>query len=183
MKKFETATFGGGCFWCTEAIFKRLKGVKSVVSGYSGGALDNPTYESVSSGITGHAEAVSIRFDPDVICYKKLLDVFWATHDPTTLNRQGNDIGTQYRSVIFYYNARQKAEAVESKQLLEKMKLYTNEVVTEIRPFENFYSAEDYHQNFYDNNKSYPYCSLVINPKIKKLLEKFGNDVKDNYKK
>jgi len=152
----ETATLGGGCFWCTEAIFKRLKGVLSVVSGYAG----DP-----------HAEAIQIRFDPAIISFTKILEVFWATHDPTSLNRQGADIGTQYRSVIFYHSEKQKEKAKKLKQ---------PSFVTQIIPFDKFYKAEDYHQNFYEKNKSSPYCQIVINPKIQKLLEQFKKDVKEN---
>lgn len=165
----ETATLGGGCFWCTEAIFKRLKGVTSVVSGYAGGIMENPTYEKVSEGSTQHAESIQIQFDPSIISYEKILEVFWATHDPTTLNRQGADVGTQYRSVIFYHNDKQKEIALKSKQ---------PSFTTAIVPFDKFYKAEDYHQNFYEKNKSYPYCQIIINPKIKNLLEQFGKDVK-----
>jgi peptide-methionine (S)-S-oxide reductase len=179
---FEIATFGGGCFWCTEAVFKRLRGVVSVTSGYSGGKRENPSYEQVSAGATGHAEAVQVEFDPSVISFDKLLEVFWATHDPTTKDRQGNDVGSQYRSVIFYHSEKQKEEALKSKNDLEKEKMYSDPVVTEIVPFERFYTAEEYHQNYYDSNTSYPYCSVVISPKIKKLLEKFGEDVKEEYK-
>lgn len=181
-KNFETATFAGGCFWCTEAIFKRLKGVVSVTSGYSGGKTEKPFYEQVSTGTTDHAEAVQIQFDPKIISFSKLLDVFWATHDPTTLNRQGQDIGTQYRSVIFYHNDKQKEEAFTSKKQFEKEKIYKGKIVTEIIPFTSFYKAEEYHQNYYESHKDYPYCSFVINPKIKKLLAKFGKDVKEEYR-
>lgn len=168
----ETATLGGGCFWCTEAIFKRLKGVKSVMSGYAGGSPsadgENPSYEKVSEGSTGHLEAIQIEFDPSIISYEKILEVFFATHDPTTLNRQGQDIGTQYRSAIFYHSEDQKKTAERLKK---------SSFVTQILPFDKFYKAEEYHQNFYDRNKSYPYCQIIINPKIKKLLEEFKNDV------
>ena len=178
----ETATFGGGCFWCTEAIFKRLNGVVSVTSGYSGGKRPLPSYDQVSTGATGHAESVNILFNPKVISFERLLDVFWATHNPTTKNRQGNDVGTQYRSVIFYHNAKQKEEAIASMKRLEQEKTYGDSVVTEIIPFTEFYSAEEYHQNYYDSNPEYPYCSIIINPKIKKLLEKFGKEVKEEYR-
>lgn len=179
----EKATFGGGCFWCTEAIFKRVKGVTEVISGYAGGKRENPKYEQVSSGATGHAEAVQLTFDPQIISYEHLLDIFWATHNPTTLNQQGADLGTQYRSVIFYHNEKQKEIAEKSKEKIEKEHMYDNPVVTEIIPFDKFYTAEQYHQNYYEQNKnSNPYCSLVISPKIKKLLEKFNGDVKEEYK-
>ena len=167
----EIATLGGGCFWCTEAIFKRLKGVISVVCGYAGGNIENPSYEKVSEGSTGYAESIQIQFDPRVLSYEKILEVFWATHDPTTLNRQGADVGTQYRSVIFYHNDKQKEIAEKSKQ---------PSFVTQILPFDKFYKAEEYHQNFYDRNKSYPYCQIVINPKIQKLLSEFKKDIKQD---
>ncbi len=180
-ENLETATFGGGCFWCTEAIFKRLKGVISVKSGYSGGKAENPNYATVSMGNSGHAEAVQITFDPKIITYERLLDVFWATHNPTTMNRQGNDTGTQYRSVIFYHTDNQKEQALTSKKRLEIDKVYNDPIITQIAPFSTFYPAEDYHQNYYDNNKSYPYCSVIISPKIDKLLKEFGKDVKEEY--
>lgn len=180
--KLESATFAGGCFWCTEAVFKRLKGVIEVTSGYSGGKVTNPTYEMVSGGSSGHAEAVQILFDSKIISFKRLLDVFWAVYDPTTLNRQGGDTGTQYRSVIFYHSGKQKEEANESKKQLEDEKVHRDCIVTEIVPFTSFYPAEEYHQNYYEANKTYPYCSIVISPKIKKLLEKFGKEVRENFK-
>ena len=180
--RMETATLAGGCFWCTEAIFKRLKGIISVVPGYSGGNVSNPSYEQVSTGETGHAEAIQINFDPEIIPYKKILDVFWHTHDPTTLNQQGNDIGTQYRSAIFYHNEKQKKEADESKSALEKERVYKSPIVTQIVPFTNFYEAENYHKDYYDRNKEYPYCNFVIDPKIQKLFHEFGKDIKEEYK-
>ncbi len=179
----EIATLAGGCFWCTEAIFKRLNGIVSVIPGYSGGEKENPSYEEVCQGITGHAEAIQIEFDPDIIGFDKILDVFWHTHDPTTLNQQGNDIGTQYRSAIFYHSGKQKEEALRSKNELEKEKLYKNPIVTEITAFKNFYEAENYHRDYYDKNKEYPYCNFVIDPKIQKLMQKYGKDVKEEYKK
>ncbi len=160
----EHATLAGGCFWCTEAIFKRLKGVNTVVSGYSGGTILNPTYEQVCTGTTGHAEAVSITFDPTVISYDTLLDVFFALHDPTTLNQQGADVGTQYRSAVFYHSD-------EQKQIAEK-KLQPG-FVTEIVPYKNFYPAEESHQDYYSKNSYAPYCQVVIDPKINKLLEDY----------
>ena len=172
----------GGCFWCTEAIFKRLKGVKSVTSGYSGGTIENPSYEQVSSGTTGYAEAIQIEFDPKVIPFEKILDVFWHTHNPTTLNSQGNDVGTQYRSAIFYQTQKQKEIAEKSKVDLEAEKIYKDKIVTEIIPFTNFYSAEHYHKDYYDNNKEDSYCTFVINPKIQKLMQKYEKDVKEEYK-
>ncbi len=179
----EMAIFAGGCFWCTEAIFKRLKGVASVKSGYTGGLKENPNYEDVSTGSTKHAEAIQITFDPNIIPYERLLDIFWATHNPTTPNRQGNDIGSQYRSAIFYHSDEQKEKALESKEEMEKSATYKDKIVTEIIPFTNFYKAEEYHQNYYDRNQEYPYCQFVINPKIQKLLKKFKEDTKQEYKK
>lgn len=181
-KQTETATLAGGCFWCTEAIFKRLKGVRSVLPGYSGGTVENPTYEQVCSGTTGHAETIQIEFDPQQIPFAKILDIFWHTHNPTTLNRQGNDIGTQYRSVIFYHDERQKAVAEQSKEELEKSGLYHDKIVTKIEPFTHFYLAEDYHKNYFDRNRNQGYCNFVIDPKIHKLLQEYGNDMKDEYK-
>jgi len=179
---FEVATLASGCFWCSEAIFKRLKGVKSVVPGYSGGTTENPSYEMVCTGKTGHAESVQIEFDPNLIPFEKILDIFWHTHDPTTLNRQGNDVGTQYRSAIFYHNQRQKEVSERSKTELEKAGAYKDSIVTEISPFRNFYVAEDYHKNYYDDNAGAPYCNFVIDPKVSKLLLKYGNDVKDEFR-
>ena len=178
----EIATLANGCFWCTEAIFKRLKGVKSVLPGYSGGMVKNPTYDEVCTGRTGHAESIQIEFDSKVIPYEKILDIFWHTHDPTTLNRQGNDIGTQYRSAIFYHTKKQKEIAENSKKELEKKGVYKDPIVTEISPFENFYVAEDYHKNYYENHRDAPYCNFVIDPKMRKLLLKYGNDVKERYR-
>lgn len=177
----ELATFAGGCFWCTEAIFKRLKGVVSVMPGYSGGTKENPTYEQVSMGNTGHAEATQIEFDPEIIPYEKLLEIFWHTHNPTTLNRQGNDVGTQYRSVIFYHDDTQKDAAEKSKAEIEQEHLYPDPIVTEIVPFEKFYEAESYHKDYYDRNSSAPYCNFVIDAKIRKLLSEYKSDVKDEY--
>ena len=178
----ETATLAGGCFWCTEAIFKRLKGITSVFPGYAGGMADHPTYEQVCSGNTGHAEAVQIKFDPNIIPFEKILDIFWNTHNPTTLNQQGNDIGTQYRSVIFFHNPKQQQIAENSKAKIQAQKLFTSPLVTEIIPFTNFFAAEDYHQNYFDRNSQAPYCNIVISPKIHKLLEKYSRDVKEEYK-
>jgi len=175
----DKATLAGGCFWCTEAIFQRLKGVVSVESGYSGGEMDNPSYDKVSMGTTNHAEAIQITFDPTVIAYKTLLDVFWKLHDPTTLNRQGEDVGTQYRSVIFYHTPEQKKIALESKQDLEKSGYYSAPIVTQIEPFEKFFKAEDYHQAYYEINQTNPYCRIVIDPKIQKLYKDFKPLVKE----
>lgn len=178
----EIATFGNGCFWCTEAVFKRLKGVLSVKPGYSGGTVENPNYDQVCEGTTGHAESIQIEFDPSIISYETLLDVFWHTHDPTTLNRQGNDIGPQYRSAIFYHGDEQKEKALKSKENLEKQETFKDLIVTQITPFINFYEAENYHKDYYDRNKDYPYCRFVIDPKLKKLLEKYSTQVKEEYK-
>lgn len=174
----EKATFGMGCFWCTEAIFQRIKGVTKVESGYSGGKVVNPSYEDVSSGLTGHAEVIQLTYDPSVISYKDLLEVFWKMHDPTTLNKQGADEGTQYRSVIFYHSAEQKALATAYKAELNKQKVYPNPIVTAIEPYKNFYVAEDYHQNYYKLNSSKPYCRLVIQPKVDKLEKVFKQKLK-----
>ncbi|MBA3977145.1 MAG: peptide-methionine (S)-S-oxide reductase MsrA [Nitrosopumilus sp.] len=178
----ETATFASGCFWCTEAVFKRLKGIESVLPGYAGGTVKNPSYDQVCTGNTGHTESIQIKFDPKVISFEKLLDIFWHTHDPTTPNRQGNDVGTQYRSAIFFHNEKQKEIAEKSKKGLEEKGVYKNPIVTEITPFENFYVAEDYHKDYYDNNQDAPYCSYVIDPKIQKLLQHYGADVIETYK-
>ena len=174
----ETAVFGGGCFWCTEAVFQRLRGVSSVLPGYSDGHVKNPTYEEVSSGTTGHAEATKIEFDPAEISFRDLLDVFFATHDPTTLNRQGNDEGTQYRSIIFYMSPEQKAEAEKFISELEKDGIFSSPIVTQIRAFDKFYVAEDYHQNYYNQNKNKGYCMAVINPKLDKLRKRFAEKLK-----
>lgn len=177
----ETATLAGGCFWCTEAIFKRLKGVISVLPGYSGGLNENPSYEEVCTGETGHAEVIQIEFENEEIPFKKILEVFFTTHNPTTLNQQGADKGTQYRSAIFYHDEKQKETAEKLKKELEKETLYKESIVTKITPFTNFYPAEDYHQNYFDRNKNAAYCNLVINPKIHKLLEKYKDNVKKEY--
>lgn len=182
-KNLETATLAGGCFWCTEAIFKRLRGVESVLPGYAGGQVENPTYEQVSFGTTGHAEAIQIEFDPEQISLEKILDVFWHTHNPTTINQQGNDVGPQYRSVIFYHNKNQKKIAEKSKMNFEKEGIYKEKIVTEIIPFTNFYVAEDYHKNYYEKHKNDLYCDITIGPKIQKLMEKYGKDIKEEYKK
>lgn len=177
--QLQTATLAGGCFWCTEAIFQQLKGVVSVESGYSGGTTEHPTYSEVSSGLTGHAESINIQFDPSVISYRTLLEVFFYLHNPTTLNQQGADMGTEYRSAIFYHNDEQKKEALKVKEEIEKSGLYHEPIVTEIAPFTAFYKAEDRHQNFYNTNRSSPYCSIVIDPKIRKLMQKFSSQVKE----
>ena len=173
----ELAILAGGCFWCTEAVFKRLKGVLKVTPGYAGGEVENPSYEQVSSGSTGHAEAIEIEFNPKEISFDQLLEVFWQLHDPTTMNRQGNDVGTQYRSAIFFRNEAQKKVAEQSKQKIGASGMYKDPIVTEIRPFTNFYVAENYHQDFYDRNRDYPYCNVIIDPKIKKLYKNFGDRI------
>lgn len=178
----EQATVGGGCFWCTEAIFKRLIGVDEVVSGYAGGVRENPSYEQVTTGATGHAEAVQIEFDPKIITYSKLLEIFFNLHDPTTLNRQGADEGSQYRSVIFYHNEPQRDIAEKVRDEIADSGLYKDPIITEIVPFEAFYTAEEYHQNFYETNKNQGYCSYVITPKIHKLLRDYSKEVKEEYK-
>jgi len=165
--KTQLATFGGGCFWCTEAVFERLDGVKSVVSGYAGGKTPNPTYKQVCSGETGHAEVIQVEFDPAKISFAKLLETFWQAHDPTTLNRQGADAGTQYRSVIYYHDEAQKQAAEKSKK--DAQIQFTAPIVTEIAPMAKFYAAEDYHQDYFRNNPNAPYCSFVIRPKLQKL--------------
>lgn len=174
----DKATFGSGCFWCTEAIFEKLNGVESVISGYSGGTTVNPTYKEVTTGKTGHAEVTQILYDSKIISFTELLEVFWQTHDPTTLNRQGNDIGTQYRSAIFYHNEEQKKLAEEYKNKLEEAKVFDNPIVTEITKFDVFYPAEDYHQDYYEQNKSQPYCSFVITPKVEKFNKVFKDKLK-----
>lgn len=171
----QTATFGNGCFWCTEAIFARLKGVKSVKSGYSGGHTVNPTYKEVCSESTGHAEVVQIEFDDTVISFTEILEVFWNTHDPTTLNRQGNDTGTQYRSVIFYHDELQRKEAVAYKEQLTSDGVWKDPIVTEITPFEKFYPAEDYHDNYLASHGNEPYCAFVVRPKVSKFEKKFAD--------
>ena len=178
----STATVANGCFWCTEAIFKRLKGVFSVEPGYTGGTVENPTYDQVSSGTTGHAEAIQIEFDPTILPYEKLLDIFFHTHNPTTLNQQGNDVGTQYRSAIFYHDEEQKEKAEEVKHELEESHFYKDPIVTEIIPFKTFYNAEDYHKDYYAKHSDAPYCTFVIDPKLHKLLEEYSENVKEEYK-
>ena len=175
---FQKAVFGMGCFWCAEAVFEELSGVESVVSGYAGGQTEDPTYNQVSNGKTGHAEAVEVVFDPVKISYGDLLEVFWALHDPTQLNRQGPDVGHQYRSVIFYADEEQKRLAEESKKKLEESGQLENPIVTEIMPLGRFFTAESYHQDFYARNFEAPYCQVVINPKLEKLREKFGSKLK-----
>lgn len=173
MAKSEIATLGGGCFWCVEAVFQRVEGVISVKPGYAGGKVKNPTYKQICTGNTGHAEVAKIEFDPSKITYSQILNVFWQSHDPTTLNRQGNDVGTQYRSVIFFHNERQEEIAKKSKIDADKSGYWDNEIVTEVTLLNNYYDAEDYHDNYYSNNPNQPYCLFVIKPKLDKL-EKQG---------
>jgi len=175
----ETITLGGGCYWCVEAVYEQLDGVKSVVSGFSGGKVANPTYEEVCTGETGHAEVVQITYDKNVTDINEIFKIFFTVHDPTTLNRQGADVGTQYRSVIFYKNEEQKKAAQSIIADLNKAKVYSNPIVTKVEPFKVFYKAKDYHQNYYANNKNQPYCKMVIQPK----LEKFEKVFKDKLKK
>ena len=174
----EVATLGGGCFWCLEAIYQDVQGVHKVVSGYAGGKVDHPTYQQVCTGTTGHAEVVQITFDPNIISYDGILYIFWRTHDPTTLNRQGADVGTQYRSVIYYHNDRQKAIAEKSKAETDASDLWAKSIVTEIAPFTNFYEAEHYHQNYYSQNPQQPYCLAVIDPKVQKFKKQFADKLK-----
>ena len=176
--QLSTATFGNGCFWCTEAIFQQLKGVETVVPGYTGGEVKNPTYKAVCAGTTGHAEVIQITYDPQIISYRELLDVFFYTHDPTTLNRQGYDVGTQYRSAIFYNDKEQKEAAEKIIQELNAEKVYDDPIVTEVTPIDVFYLAEDYHKNYYNNNKNQGYCRVVINPKLDKFMKKYGAKTK-----
>lgn len=175
----EKATLGNGCFWCTEAIFKDLKGVLSVTSGYSGGEMANPDYKTVCTGVTGHAECLEIEYDPKVISFEKLLDVFFDTHDPTTLNRQGNDVGTQYRSVIFYHNQQQRDIAEAKINELNRKKVFDDPVVTSLEIYSKFYPAENYHQDYYEKNGSAPYCSMVIRPKVQKFRKKYDDLLKN----
>ena len=177
--QLEITTFGAGCFWCVEAVYQGVIGVHSVVSGYSGGPRENPTYEHVCSGATGHAEVIQITFDPTVISFDDILYIFWRTHDPTTLNRQGADVGTQYRSVIFYHSEEQKAAAEKSKQEADASGLWRDPIATEISPLRAFYPAEDYHQNYYRQNAGQPYCRMVIDPKVRKFREAFAERLKD----
>jgi len=172
------ATFGSGCFWCTEAVFLKLKGVSAVASGYSGGSVKDPTYEQICGGRTGHAEVVQITFDPKTITYAQLLEVFWRTHDPTTEDRQGNDRGSQYRSAIFYHSERQRQLAERYKKKIDEAQVFKSPLVTEITPFTEFYKAEEEHQNFYGQNPRQPYCRAIIRPKLDKLQKVFGDKLK-----
>ena len=174
------AIFAGGCFWCTEAVFKNIKGVEKVTSGYTGGFIKNPAYREICEGRTGHAEGIKIEYDESIISYEELLELFFTTHDPTTLNRQGNDIGTQYRSAIFYTNEIQKEKAESFIALLEKEDVFEDKIVTEVTSFDVFYHAEDYHQDYYKNNSNQPYCEIIIAPKLNKLKKYYSNKLKRN---
>ncbi|MEX2234047.1 MAG: peptide-methionine (S)-S-oxide reductase MsrA [Cyclobacteriaceae bacterium] len=178
MEKQDTATFGSGCFWCTEVIFLNVDGVKKVVSGYTGGNVKNPTYKEVCSGLTGHAEVIQLTFDPEKVTYDQLLEIFWQTHDPTTLNQQGADIGSQYRSVIYYHSEEQKRSAEFYRGRLEEEGAFDKPIVTEISPATTFYKAEDYHQNYYNLNNNAPYCSYFIQPKLEKFQKAFKEMLK-----
>ena len=179
----EIATFGSGCFWCTEAIFMNVEGVTKVESGYAGGTKPNPTYEEVCHGNTGHAEVVQLTFNPQIVSYDQLLEIFWKTHDPTTLNQQGADVGTQYRSVIFYHGSEQRTKAEYYKRRLEEEKAFDKPIVTEIVPAAKFYKAEQYHQNYFNLNRNAPYCSYVIQPKLEKFKKAFKGVLKNEPEK
>lgn len=174
----DKATFGAGCFWCIEAVFQRINGVEKVVSGYTGGKVKDPTYREICGGRTGHAEVAQITYDPSVVSFEELLEIFWSSHDPTTLNRQGADVGTQYRSVIFYHNENQKRAAEAYKQKLEQSRVFDSPIVTEISPLSVFYTAEDYHQNYFNENTDQPYCQFVVKPKVEKIKRVFGEKIK-----
>jgi peptide-methionine (S)-S-oxide reductase len=176
----EVATLAGGCFWCTEAVFTELKGVEKVESGYSGGNVPNPTYEQVCDGDTGHAEAINVTFNPEVITYKQLLEIFFTVHDPTTLNRQGADMGTQYRSAVYYHDQKQKETAEEVIREVNSSKIWDRPLVTELAPFDTFYKAEDYHQEYFLRNPNQGYCSIVIAPKVLKFRKKYSSMLKGN---
>lgn len=176
----EIATLGAGCFWCVEAVFQQLKGVEKVQSGYSGGNTENPTYKEVCTGETGHAEVVQITYNPEIISFEEILEVFWTVHDPTTLNRQGADVGTQYRSAIFYHNEKQQEIALSYIKQLNEDKAFNSPIVTEVVKFLTFYPAEGYHENYYNNNEEQPYCRMVIRPKIRKFAKEFKSKIKNN---
>lgn len=176
----QTATFASGCFWCTEAVFDRIKGVISTTSGYSGGDMDKPNYGQVSAGNTGHAEALQVEFDPEIVSYETLVDVFFASHDPTTPNQQGYDIGPEYRSIIFYRTPEQEQAARQKIEKLDQEGKYDNPIVTEVVEFKKFFPAEDYHQDFYEQNKNHPYCQIIIDPKITKLIQEFPEETKQD---
>ena len=177
-KTQATATLGTGCFWCTEAVFQQLQGVEKVTNGYSGGQAENPTYKQVCNGDTGHAECLNIAYHPSIISFEELLEVFWKTHDPTTLNRQGNDVGTQYRSVVFYHNDEQKKIVENQIAKLNKSGSWNNPIVTTLEPFVKFYAAEDYHQDYFNNNGGNPYCQMVVRPKVEKFEKVFKDKLK-----
>lgn len=177
-ENLETATFGAGCFWCVEAIFQDVKGVYSVKPGYTGGTVKNPSYKEVCTGRTGHAEVAQIKYNPEEVSYDKLLEIFWYTHDPTTLNRQGGDVGTQYRSAVYYHNEEQKSKAEAYKAKLEELKVYPNPIVTEITEIDVFYEAEDYHNDYFTNNPEQGYCKMVIKPKVEKFKKAFEKELK-----
>jgi peptide-methionine (S)-S-oxide reductase len=178
LSNLDIATFGGGCFWCVEAVFQLMNGVDTVISGYSGGKIENPTYKQISTGTTGHAEVIQIYFNPEIVSYEELLEVFFNTHDPTTLNRQGNDVGTQYRSVIFYHSEKQKEIAEAYKQQIEQSGTFNNPIVTEISALQKFYVAEDYHQNYYNLNSNQSYCAYVVRPKVDKFKKLYKDKMK-----
>ncbi|WP_224482872.1 peptide-methionine (S)-S-oxide reductase MsrA [Robertkochia aurantiaca] len=175
----RTALLAGGCFWCTEAVFERLEGVHEVVSGYTGGSIKNPAYREICTGRTGHAEGVKITYDPDVISFRGLLEIFFATHDPTTLNRQGNDIGSQYRSAIFYHTEEERRQARSFIEMLEEERIFNGKIVTELSPAGPFYPAEDFHQDYYKHNRSQPYCQVIIDPKLEKLRTLYKSKLKN----
>lgn len=177
-ENMQTATFGSGCFWCTEAFFQNVDGVAKVESGYSGGKVKNPTYKEICSGVTGHAEVIQLTYDPNKVSFDSLLEIFWMTHDPTTLNRQGNDEGTQYRSVIYYHNEEQRTKAEDYKHKLAESGAFENPIVTEISPISTFYKAENYHQDYFNQNGNAPYCAFIIRPKVEKLKKVFGDKLK-----
>lgn len=181
-KSMKQATFGAGCFWCVEAIFQRVKGVEKIESGYSGGSVKNPTYEQVCTGKTGHAEVIRIEYDESIVSFETLLEVFWHTHDPTTLNQQGADVGTQYRSVIFFHDDEQKELAIASRKKTNESKLWADSIVTQINPLINYYKAENYHQDYYNNNPNQGYCSYVIAPKVAKFIKQYKYLLKDDAK-
>lgn len=182
MTELETATLGGGCFWCIEAVYLDLKGVKQAISGYAGGHVDNPSYKEVCNGSTGHAEVVQIHFDPEIITYRDVLKIFFTVHNPTTPNRQGNDVGTQYRSIILYHNEQQKQIAEEVMEEVTQEKIWDRPLVTQLEPLENFYEAEDYHQNYYNKNPNQGYCQIVIAPKVSKFRKMYYDQLKENAK-
>ena len=181
-KNLQVATFANGCFWCTEAVFQRLKGVEDVISGYAGGTIENPSYEDVHYKSTGHAEAIQLTYDPNTIPYETLVKIFFATHDPTTLNRDGANVGPEYRSEIFYHTVEQKKVADKVIAELDDSGTYTDPIITHVTPYINFYPAESEHDNYYENNPNAPYCRVIIDPKIHKLLKLYGKEVKDEYK-